>query len=156
MLRFACAAAIAAVGLGACAGEQRPVRVACATIVGVVGGVNTGSVHVTRQWCLQHELHGPSLAGRALPAAVRAGGEEDVREFEGGERAVSRFGCLACHKIGVDGNPGPGENLTAAGRRLTERQILGALAAGHAPMPSFRNTPAATRRQIAYFLSQLR
>ena len=48
------------------------------------------------------------------------------RSFEGGKRAFARARCLECHRIaGEGGNRGP--DLTGAGSRFSERDLLEAL-----------------------------
>src|SRR5437763_4988847 len=52
------------------------------------------------------------------PASVMAGGPAAIRTFEAGKQVVAQSGCLACHKIGENGNTGPGPNLSQIGGRL--------------------------------------
>jgi len=61
-------------------------------------------------------------------------------------RSVDPFGnigarageeCLACHKIGENGNGGPGPALTEIGARLPAQAIERTLINPTAPMPSF-------------------
>jgi hypothetical protein len=89
------------------------------------------------------------------PAVKRAGGREQ-REFEAGKLVVAQSGCLACHRIGEDGNTGPGPNLTHIGSKLSEPKITHALVDPRAPMPSFRRLPAQKFHDVVRFLSLLR
>src|ERR671934_1340864 len=41
-----------------------------------------------------------------------------VRQFEKGKLVAAQSGCLACHKIGDNGNDGPGPHLTTIGSKL--------------------------------------
>ena len=51
----------------------------------------------------------------ATPAAVVQAGGAQLAEYEAGKKVVAQSGCLACHKIGENGNAGPGPNLTHIG-----------------------------------------
>jgi menaquinol-cytochrome c reductase cytochrome b/c subunit len=79
-----------------------------------------------------------------------------AKQYEPGKLAVAQSGCLACHKIGENGNGGPGPNLTEIGSKLPRAAILRTLDNPTAPMPSFRGLPAEKKNAIADFLSQLR
>ena len=69
---------------------------------------------------------------------------------------VAQSGCLACHKIGDNGNAGPGPNLTHIGSRLPRQAIARTLVNPTAPMPSFKNLPPKKFTAIVNFLSQLK
>jgi menaquinol-cytochrome c reductase cytochrome b/c subunit len=56
-------------------------------------------------------------------------------QYEAGKLAVAQSGCLACHKIGENGNGGPGPNLTRIGDKLPRAAILRTLENPTAPMP---------------------
>ena len=43
---------------------------------------------------------------------------EVAAEYEPGKQVAAQSGCLACHKIGENGNDGPGPELTEIGNRL--------------------------------------
>jgi len=90
-----------------------------------------------------------------LPAAVTRAGGREQREFEAGKLGVAQSGCLACHRIGDNGNRGPGPNLTHIGSKLSEREIAHALVDPRAPMPSFRHLPAQKFHDIVRFLALL-
>ena len=90
------------------------------------------------------------------PAAVERAGGRELSEFEAGKRVLARSGCLACHRIGDNGNRGPGPNLTNVGSKLSERAIAHALADPRAPMPSFRRLPPRRFHDIVRFLALLR
>jgi len=91
-----------------------------------------------------------------IPAAVKRAGGREQREFEAGKLVVAQSGCLACHRIGDNGNRGPGPNLTHIGSKLSEREIAHAIVDPRAPMPSFRHLPAQKFRDIVRFLALLR
>lgn len=92
----------------------------------------------------------------ATPAAVVRAGGQQLTEFEAGKRAVAQSGCLACHKIGANGNAGPGPDLTEVADRLPKQAIERTLIHPVAPMPSFKNLPPAKFHAIVAFLSELR
>lgn len=90
------------------------------------------------------------------PRAVRKAGGAKLREFEAGATAALHDGCLACHRIGMRGNHGPGPVLSHVGSRLSEGQIAHALVDPSAPMPSFRRLPRPEFAALVKFLSLLR
>ena len=72
---------------------------------------------------------------RAVEASPRARG---VEEFEPGKQVVAQSGCLACHKIGENGNDGPGPAADRDRRPAAEgRRSRGRSSNPTAPMPSF-------------------
>lgn len=89
------------------------------------------------------------------PAVVHAGGRQ-LAEFEQGRTVVAQSGCLACHRIGQNGNHGPGPALTHIGAKLSRHGIEHALIDPTAPMPSFKHLPAAKFKAVVEFLSELR
>jgi mono/diheme cytochrome c family protein len=89
------------------------------------------------------------------PASVMAGGAEAIRTFEAGKQVVAQSGCLACHKIGENGNTGPGPDLSEIGGRLPRQAIERTLVNPTAPMPSFAGLPQEKKAAIVDFLAQL-
>jgi menaquinol-cytochrome c reductase cytochrome b/c subunit len=81
---------------------------------------------------------------------------EVAEQYEPGKLAVAQSGCLACHKIGENGNGGPGPNLTNIGDKLPRAAILRTLDNPTAPMPSFEGLPEEKKNAMVDFLSQLR
>jgi Cytochrome C oxidase, cbb3-type, subunit III len=90
------------------------------------------------------------------PAWVRHAGAATLREFRQGARIFVESGCLACHRIGDVGNPGPGHALTHVGAHLDEAAIERALTRPLAPMPSFKNLPKDKLHALVRFLALLR
>ena len=88
-------------------------------------------------------------AAAASSGAIPAG-------YSPGRQAVIQSGCLGCHRIGTEGNAGPGPGLSDIGARLSRSQILTALVNTTAPMPSFRNLPPGKLRALVIYLSGLR
>jgi ubiquinol-cytochrome c reductase cytochrome b subunit/menaquinol-cytochrome c reductase cytochrome b/c subunit len=131
--------------------ERRPERRPIATITGIVviclmayltyEGANAGS---------------PTAIEMATPAAVKVAGGSALAGYEEGKLVVAQSGCLACHKIGDNGNAGPGPNLTHIASRLPRQGIARTLVNPTAPMPSFKNLPPKKFTAIVNFLSQLK
>jgi len=78
-----------------------------------------------------------------------------AEQYEPGKLAVAQSGCLACHKIGENGNGGPGPNLTNIADKLPRAAILRTLENPTAPMPSFVGLPEEKKTAMVDFLSQL-
>jgi hypothetical protein len=76
-----------------------------------------------------------------IPPVIEHAGGRVLREYKAGATVMAQSGCLACHRIGDDGNRGPGQNLTHIGARLDEAQIGRAIRDPSEPMPSFKNLP---------------
>jgi quinol-cytochrome oxidoreductase complex cytochrome b subunit len=81
---------------------------------------------------------------------------EVAEEYEAGKLVVAQSGCLACHKIGHNGNDGPGPDLTDVATKLPRDAILRTLENPTAPMPSFAGMPEEKKTAMVDFLSQLR
>src|SRR6185503_11739300 len=76
--------------------------------------------------------------------------------LEAGKLVVAQSGCLACHKIGENGNDGPGPHLTDIGNKLPKAAILRTIENPTAPMPSFAGLPEEKKTALVNFLSSLR
>lgn len=100
-------------------------------------------------------LKTPALTIQPPPSVVQSGGER-LSQFHLGSTVAAVSGCLACHRIGEAGNPGPGPDLTHIGSKLTGTQIARALIDPKAPMPSFRRLPRKKFEALVEFLSVLR
>jgi menaquinol-cytochrome c reductase cytochrome b/c subunit len=81
---------------------------------------------------------------------------EVAAQYEPGKLVTAQSGCLACHKIGENGNDGPGPELTDIGEKLYPAAIERTLDNPTAPMPSYRNLPAEKKEALVQFLSQLK
>ncbi len=77
-------------------------------------------------------------------------------ELEQGKLVVAQSGCLACHKIGENGNDGPGPPLTDIGQRLPRQAIARTLINPTAPMPSFADLEPEQLDVMVAFLADLR
>ncbi len=131
--------------------ERRPERRPIATLTGIftIGamafltwqGASTGT---------------PFAVEIATPAAVRQAGGQTLAEFEAGRKVVAQSGCLACHKLGENGNDGPGPALTNIGARIPRLGIARTLVNPTLPMPSYRHLPPKKFEAAVEFLSQLK
>jgi menaquinol-cytochrome c reductase cytochrome b/c subunit len=77
-------------------------------------------------------------------------------EYEPGKLVAAQSGCLACHKIGENGNDGPGPELTNIGNVLQPAAIERTLENPTAPMPSYSGLPERKKTDLVAFLSQLK
>jgi mono/diheme cytochrome c family protein len=120
--------------------ERRPERRPIATAAGIF--TIAAMAYLTY---LGASAGSPNQVDMTVPANLQAG--KDV---------VAQSGCLACHKIGENGNDGPGPNLTNIGDKLLPAAILRTLENPTAPMPSFKDLPADKKTQLVNFLAYLR
>jgi mono/diheme cytochrome c family protein len=81
---------------------------------------------------------------------------EVAPQYEPGKLVAAQSGCLACHKIGENGNDGPGPHLTDIADKLPKAAIRRTLENPTAPMPSYAGMDEEKKRQLVDFLSQLR
>jgi menaquinol-cytochrome c reductase cytochrome b/c subunit len=77
-------------------------------------------------------------------------------EYEAGKLVAAQSGCLACHKIGENGNDGPGPELTDVGNSLAQAAILRTLENPTAPMPSYSGLSEEKKTALVEFLAQLK
>ena len=78
--------------------------------------------------------------------------------FNAGKLVVGQSGCLACHKIGDNGNDGPGPNLTHEGAKSPASAIASTIINPTAPMPSFKGLEQQSPQKfkdLVGFLSEL-
>jgi quinol---cytochrome c reductase cytochrome c subunit, bacillus type len=97
----------------------------------------------------------PTQIDMPTPLAVKQQGPAAVAEFNAGRAVAAQSGCLACHKIGDNGNDGPGPPLTEIGSRLARAGIAQTLINPTTPMPSFKNLEPEKFSALVTFLSQL-
>jgi ubiquinol-cytochrome c reductase cytochrome b subunit/menaquinol-cytochrome c reductase cytochrome b/c subunit len=131
--------------------ERRPERRPIATTTGIV--VIAAMAFLTYQGA---NAGSPTAIEMATPAAVIKAGGQTLAQYEAGKLVVAQSGCLACHKIGENGNDGPGPQLTHVGSRLPRQAIARTLVNPTAPMPSFRHLPPQKFNAAVEFLSQLK
>jgi menaquinol-cytochrome c reductase cytochrome b/c subunit len=101
----------------------------------------------------------PTQIDLPTPERIKAQGPQVVNQYEKGKLVVGQSGCLACHKIGENGNGGPGPPLTDIAARLPSQAIARTLVNPTAPMPSFaglqKTSPDKFNAMVA-FLGQLK
>ena len=131
--------------------ERRPERRPVATITGIL--VICAMAYLTYSGA---HTGAPTAIEMATPTAVKEAGPKLLAEYEEGRKVVAQSGCLACHKIGDNGNSGPGPDLTQIASRIPRQAIARTLVNPTAPMPSFKNLPAKKFEAIVNFLSQLK
>jgi len=128
--------------------ERRPERRPVATTAGILTilamayltfvGANAGS---------------PNSVDMPTPKSLTP---DQAAVYDKGKVVVAQSGCLACHKIGENGNSGPGPALTKVGSRVPAQAIARTLQNPTAPMPSFANLPPDKFTAVVNFLSQLK
>ncbi|MBA2644725.1 MAG: c-type cytochrome [Solirubrobacterales bacterium] len=94
-----------------------------------------------------------------MGAAAGSPNEIDVEvgaQYEPGKLVAAQAGCLACHKIGHNGNDGPGPELTDIANKLPKAAILRTLENPTAPMPSYADMDTERKQELVDFLAQLR
>ena len=75
--------------------------------------------------------------------------------LEPGKQVVAQSGCLACHRLGDNGNNGPGPELTQIGGRLPRNAIARSLQVGPSIMPSYADLPPAKFQALTAYLASL-
>jgi menaquinol-cytochrome c reductase cytochrome b/c subunit len=77
------------------------------------------------------------------------------KRYEPGKLVVAQSGCLACHKLGENGNNGPGPELTHIAQKIPRAAIVRSVQIGPGIMPSYRDLPPRKQNQLADFLASL-
>jgi menaquinol-cytochrome c reductase cytochrome b/c subunit len=75
--------------------------------------------------------------------------------LEPGKEVVAQSGCLACHRLGDNGNNGPGPELTQIGARLPRNAIERSLEVGPSIMPSYSSLPPEKLQALTAYLASL-
>jgi menaquinol-cytochrome c reductase cytochrome b/c subunit len=83
-----------------------------------------------------------ALMGYLTIEGARAGAPGQITlktapQYAKGKAVAASSGCQGCHKIGENGNAGPGPDLTHIGSRLPRNAIARTLVNPTAPMPAF-------------------
>jgi mono/diheme cytochrome c family protein len=73
-----------------------------------------------------------------------------------GATVLGESGCLACHRIGSQGNDGPGPTLTTVGAHLAQSAINHAIDDPREPMPSYRALPPIEHFALVAYLVSLK
>jgi quinol---cytochrome c reductase cytochrome c subunit, bacillus type len=93
-----------------------------------------------------------------LGATAGAPTEVDLQvapRFEAGKEVVAQSGCLACHKLGENGNDGPGPELTEIGAKLPAQAIRRSLINPSGIMPPYGDLPPEKLNSLVDFLASL-
>jgi menaquinol-cytochrome c reductase cytochrome b/c subunit len=80
-------------------------------------------------------------------------------QYKAGAAVFASSGCQGCHRIGDDGNSGPGPNLTHVAARLPRQAIARTLVNPTAPMPSYsrlQQTSPKRFNELTEFLGSLK
>ena len=80
-------------------------------------------------------------------------------QYQSGKKVMAASGCLGCHRVGDNGNSGPGPELTDVGGRLRAPAIRRTLLNPTSPMPSYRGLSQKNPKQfneLVAFLASLR
>jgi menaquinol-cytochrome c reductase cytochrome b/c subunit len=128
--------------------ERRPERRPIATITGIL--VIAAMAFLTY---LGASAGSPTEIDMEAPSDLRGAA---LVEFNKGKDVAAQSGCLACHKIGENGNDGPGPPLTEIGERVPQAAIARTLINPNAPMPSFRDLPPDKFNALVDFLGSLK
>jgi len=128
--------------------ERRPERRPIATVAGILTIFAMGYLTY-----LGASGGAPTEIQIKAPSGLTA---EQRTQFEAGKLVAAQSGCLACHRIGENGNDGPGPELEEIGDRLPKQALARTLLNPTSPMPSFRDLPPEKMDALVEFLSQLR
>jgi quinol-cytochrome oxidoreductase complex cytochrome b subunit len=80
---------------------------------------------------------------------------EVAPRYEAGKEITAQAGCLACHKVGENGNNGPGPELTHIAQRVPRAAIIRSIQIGPGIMPAYRDLSEEKLNQLSDFLSSL-
>jgi menaquinol-cytochrome c reductase cytochrome b/c subunit len=75
--------------------------------------------------------------------------------LEPGKEVVAQSGCLACHKLGDNGNDGPGPELTEIGAKIPRAAIARSLDVGPSIMPSYTGLSPQKKAALTAYLASL-
>jgi ubiquinol-cytochrome c reductase cytochrome b subunit/menaquinol-cytochrome c reductase cytochrome b/c subunit len=128
--------------------ERRPERRPIATLAGIFTIIAMGYLTY-----LGASAGSPNQVDMKAPRDASA---QERRTFDNGKLVAAQSGCLACHKIGENGNDGPGPPLTQIASKLPQNGIAQTLRNPTAPMPSFKNLPPEKFNALVGFLGQLK
>ncbi|MEV4420088.1 c-type cytochrome [Patulibacter sp. NPDC049589] len=131
--------------------ERHPLRRPIATTTGIfiIGAMFFLSY-------LGAEAGAPSQIELGPPKAIREAGGATLTKWDQGRKLVAQSSCGGCHKIGENGNDGPGPPLTEIGDRLKAGAIRETLINPTRPMPSFADLGADKIDKMAFFLASLK
>jgi menaquinol-cytochrome c reductase cytochrome b/c subunit len=123
--------------------ERNPLRRPIATLTGIT--VIAAMAYLT--------IEG-ALAGSPTDIEMKV-----AKQYEPGKAVAASSGCLGCHKIGDNGNTGPGPPLTKIGSKLPRQAIARTLINPTPPMPTYsklRQQNPKEFNQLVDFLGSLK
>ena len=123
--------------------ERNPLKRPIATLAGIL--VIAGMAYLT--------IEG-ALAGAPTEIEMPV-----AKQYEPGRAVAASSGCLGCHKIGENGNAGPGPPLTQVGGRLARQAIARTLINPTPPMPTYSRLREQNPKQfndLVNFLASLK
>ena len=98
----------------------------------------------------------PDLPRRHRRPADRDRSEDFAPHYEAGKEVVAQSGCLACHKLGENGNNGPGPELTHIGAPPAQRtRSCARWRSGPSIMPSYSGLPPQKFQALTAYLASL-
>jgi len=131
--------------------ERRPERRPIATTAGILVIASMGYLTY-----LGAAAGPPTQIDMPTPQRIVAQGGPMLEEYEKGKQVVAQSGCQGCHKLGENGNDGPGPPLTEIAKRLPKQAIARTLINPTTPMPSFKGLPPEKFNAMVLYLSQLK
>lgn len=131
--------------------ERRPERRPIATTAGIMTIAAMGYLTY-----LGAAAGPPTQIDMPTPQRILAGPPALLEEYEKGKQVVAQAACQGCHKIGENGNDGPGPPLTDIANRLPKQAIARTLINPTTPMPSFKDLPPDKFNAMVLYLSQLK
>jgi menaquinol-cytochrome c reductase cytochrome b/c subunit len=124
--------------------ERNPMRRPIATIAGIT------TIFAMAYLTIEGALAGPPTQ-IDLPVVAQ--------QYKAGKDVMAQSGCLGCHRVGENGNSGPGPNLTHISARLPEQAIARTLVNPTAPMPSYSRLQQRQPKQfndLVHYLGSLK
>jgi menaquinol-cytochrome c reductase cytochrome b/c subunit len=119
--------------------ERHPLKRPIATTAGIV------TILAMAYLTLEGALAGP-------PTQIDL---KTTAQYERGKNVLASSGCLGCHRIGENGNSGPGPALTDIGSRVGRQAIARTLINPTAPMPSFSRLKEDNPKQFEELVNYL-
>jgi menaquinol-cytochrome c reductase cytochrome b/c subunit len=119
--------------------ERRPERRPIATTVGVLAIIS-----------MAYLTYLGATAGAPSEVALQTSAA-----LEPGKEVVAQSGCLACHKLGENGNDGPGPELTHIGARVPRNAIARSLEVGPGIMPSYSGLSPQKKAALTAYIASL-
>ncbi|MEH3054591.1 MAG: c-type cytochrome [Patulibacter minatonensis] len=131
--------------------ERNPLRRPIATTAGVL------TILITSYLTWMGAEAGPPTEITLAPSAniVNGPDKQKAELYLKGREELPSLGCLACHKLGENGNHGPGPELTHIADRLPEAGIAQTLRNPSAPMPSYKTLDPEKLKAVTTYLGAL-